>query len=215
MTEMNTSKLKVLFIDWFNTLTSRAFLHKLRQDNPQLFSRIDQKIFDQSPTGWHLEWARGKIGQEEVAEIIAQDVLLSKEEVLDIFADCCKHQDVDNEEIWEVIARIRKRGVKVVLATDNWDIFCRYTIPALSLERHFDDILSSDTVGFLKRDADGGKLLFFEEYLRKNGIDYEECLLIDDSPANISRCCECGLPVLKVSSPIDTLIFLKELEEKL
>ena len=110
MTEMNISKLKVLFIDWFNTLTSRAFLHKLRQDDPQLFSRIDQKIFDQSPTGWHLEWARGKIGQEEVAEIIARDGLLSKQEVLDIFADCCKHQNVDNEEIWEVIAKIRKRG---------------------------------------------------------------------------------------------------------
>lgn len=45
MTDVNIKKLKVVFVDWFVTLTSTMFLSKLKQRDPELFEKIDNKIF--------------------------------------------------------------------------------------------------------------------------------------------------------------------------
>ncbi len=172
MTDVNIKELKVIFVDWYITLTSLMFLNKLKLEQVDLFQKIKDKIFDKNISGWHLDWARGKLNQKDAACFVADDGYISYEEVLKIFADCCSVQQVDTEEFWPVIDKIRAKGIKVVLATDNWDIFCQYTVPALKLDKHFDGILSSNEIGYLKRDTNNGNLLFFADYMQKNHLNY-------------------------------------------
>lgn len=215
MTDVNIKKLKVVFVDWYITLTSMMFLNRLKLENPELFEKINNKIFEKNSEGWHFDWARGKISQKDVADIIADDGYMSYDEVLKTFADCCSVQQVDTEEFWPVIEKIRHKGIKVVMATDNWDIFCQYTIPALKLKERFDDILSSNEVGYMKRDVEDSKLLFFEDYMAKNHLSYDDVILIDDGQINAECCHACGMPIKQVASSADTLAFLKEIAEAL
>lgn len=214
MTDVNIKELKVIFVDWYITLTSLMFLNKLKLEQADLFQKIKDKIFDKNISGWHLDWARGKLNQKDAACFVADDGYISYEEVLKIFADCCSVQQVDTEEFWPVIDKIRAKGIKVVLATDNWDIFCQYTVPALKLDKHFDGILSSNEIGYLKRDINNGNLLFFADYMRKNHLKYNEVVLVDDALVNYNCCKKCGMPVKQVKSSKETLEFLKELAQK-
>lgn len=213
MTDVNIKGLKVVFIDWYKTLASMMFLNKLKFERVDLFEKIKDKIFDKNVTGWHLDWARGELDMSDAAALVAGDGYITKDEVLKIFADCCAAQQVDTEDFWPLIDKIRARGIKVVLATDNWDIFCKYTIPALNLSQHFDDILSSNEIGHIKRDIKDGRLLFFEDYMRKKRLNYNDVILIDDAPANCESCRSCGMSVKQVNSSSETLKFLKEIAE--
>lgn len=214
MTDVNIKKLKVVFVDWFVTLTSTMFLSKLKQRDPELFEKIDNKIFVENFDTWHFDWARGRISKEDVAYLIAAEGYSSYGEVLKIFDECCSIQQVDHpDKLWPVVDKIRAKGIKVVLATDNWDIFCDYTVPALKLREHFDEILSSNELGFIKRDMHDGRLFFFDDYLKDNHIAYEEAVLLDDAPVNIDCCEVCGMPAKLVASSADTLEVLKEIAE--
>lgn len=214
MTDVNIKELKVVFVDWYKTLASMMFLNKLKFERFDLFQKIKDKIFDKNETCWYWDWARGELDMSDAAALVADDGSVSKEEVLKIFADCCAVQRVDTEEFWPVIEAIRAKGIKVVLATDNWDIFCKYTIPALNLYQRFDDILSSNEVGHIKRDIAGGRLLFFEDYMTRNQLNYNEVILIDDASVNCESCLSCGMSAKQVKSSRETLKFLKEIAEE-
>lgn len=215
MTDVNFEKLKVVFIDWYGTLTSRLFFSKLKEEDPLLFEKIDNKIFDKDSMHWHLAWARGILNQNDIAEIIEKEGIVDSKRMLEIFSENSREQKPDHLEIFEVIDRLRAKGIKVVLATDNWDVFCKYTIPALKLKKRFDEVISSSDISCLKRDINGaGRLMFFEEYLKNHHFSYAEAVLIDDSQINYEACQKCGLPFRQVNSTIETLEFLRYIETR-
>ena len=135
MTDVNFDKLKVIFIDWYLTLTSVTFLNKLKVENHDLFRKFIEIIFEQDKTGWHHDWARGKLCKEDAAQKIAQAGIMPYDKVLQTFADCCSHQTIDYPEVLNIIGNLRRQGLKVVMATDNWDVFTDYTVPSLHLYR--------------------------------------------------------------------------------
>lgn len=208
MTDVNFDKLKVIFIDWYLTLTSVTFLNKLKLENHALFRQFIDIIFENNPEGWQYDWARGKLSKEDVAKKISQAGIMPYEKVLQTFADCCSHQSLDFPDTWQKIDAIRQKGIKVVLATDNWDIFYDYTVPNLNLDKHFDDILSSHNLGYLKRDENNNELPFFAQYIKKNNISYQECALIDDNAINIDICQKHSMYGLKIKDTKDTLNLL-------
>lgn len=205
MTDVNFDKLKVIFIDWYLTLTSTTFLNKLKVENHALFRKFIEVIFENNPEGWQYDWARGKLSKEDAAKKISQAGIMSYDKVLQTFADCCSHQSLDYPEAWNMIDALRQKGIKVVLATDNWDIFADYTIPSLHLDKHFDDILSSHWLGYLKRDGQSQNLPFFSTYLQKNGLTYQDSLLIDDNDININTCQKYQMHGMKVKNTEDTI----------
>ena len=99
-----------------------------------------------------------------------------------------------------------------VIATDNVDVFVEYTVPALKLRRHFDDILCSSELKSLKTDTADGKLLFFDDFLRKHNIKYEEAILLDDSRETTDLCKKCGMQAKLIRSPEDVLKMLMMIE---
>lgn len=67
-----------------------------------------------------------------------------------------------------------------MIATDNMDTFERFTIPAMKLNELFDDFLISHSLKVLKEDIQENSISFFDEYLNKNKLTYQETVLLDD-----------------------------------
>lgn len=214
MTDVNFDKLKIIFIDWYLTLTSVTFLNKLKIENYALFRKFIDVIFEHNTEGWQYEWARGNLTKEDAAEKISQAGVSSKEKILQIFADCSSNQILDYPEILQIIQKIRQLGVKVVIATDNWDVFTDYTVPQLHLDDYFDDILSSNQVGYLKRDVVDNCVPFFEKYMDANNISKEEVILLDDAKINVDICQKYEIPAVQIKSCLDTLSLLKMIGDK-
>ena len=208
MTDVNFNKLKVIFIDWYLTLTSTTFLNKLKIENHALFKQFINIIFENNPEGWQYDWAKGKLSKEDVANKIAQAGIMPYEKVLYTFADCCSNQTLDYPNALKKIDKLRKTGIDVVLATDNWDVFTDYTVPCLQLNSHFHDILSSHQIGYLKRDEQKNSIPFFNSYLEKNNIPSEQSLLIDDNIINTETCQRHHMQGIKVQSTKETLNLL-------
>lgn len=185
-----------------------TFINKLKLENHALFRQFIDIIFENNPEGWQYDWARGKLSKEDVAKKISQAGIMPYEKVLQTFADCCSHQILDYPNTFEKIDKLRQTGIKVVLATDNWDIFTDYTVPSLQLNKHFDAVLSSNQIGYLKRDAQNESIPFFAGYLEKNNICAPESLLIDDNALNTETCQKYHMQGIKVQSTQNTLNLL-------
>lgn len=91
------------------------------------------------------------------------------------------------------------------------DSFPRWTVPALLLKTHFDDILDSHTLKAMKGDMDdSGRSLFFSDYLTKYNILPGESLIIDDSEDKEGRIGNVGIEYRKIE-PVFGLV--PELEQ--
>lgn len=214
MTDVNFDKLKVIFIDWYLTLTSTTFLNKLKVENHALFRKFIEVIFENNPEGWQYDWARGKLNKEDAAQKIAQAGIMPYDKVLQTFADCCSHQSLDYPDTFTKIDNLRRSGIKVVLATDNWDVFCDYTIPSLHLNQHFDKILSSNELGYLKRDIYNQHIPFFENFMQNQQLSKDEVVLIDDAAVNIEACQSHKIPAIKTTNCAETLSILENIWEQ-
>ena len=100
----------------------------------------------------------------------------------------------------------------MVIATDNVDVFEEFTVPALKLNKYFDEILCSSTLKCLKHDKKGKKLAFFDDFLTKNNIKYEEAILLDDDEELIRFVKKFGMQGRVISSPENMLQNLMMIE---
>lgn len=92
------------------------------------------------------------------------------------------------------------------------DTFSRYTVPAMKLDKIFDDILSSHHIGYLKDDELlTDTILFFDDYLVENGWSYSDAILIDDSPDKSGKYKKLGFERVLIDSPEALKIELERL----
>lgn len=204
-------KLKVVFIDWHRTLCSCLFFHHLQKNNEKLYDILEHRLFEEMPIEHFIEWMRGNIDKQDIISRLAGDDI-PQYVVADILKTGCETMFLDRKDYLKWIKKIRKRGKKVVIATDNVDIFNDYTVPALKLMRYFDDILCSFQLKNLKTDVKNRKLLFFDTFLKANDIRYDEAIIIDDSEDVIKSCMRCGMQGRLVRSPEDVLKSLMMIE---
>ena len=204
-------RLKVVFIDWHKTLCSCVFFHELHDVDEALFHKLDSRLFDEMPIEGFIDWMRGKISCREIVHYLSGDDL-APEKVFEVLKNGCEKMFLDRRDFLKWIRKIRKKGKMAVIATDNVDVFAEYTVPALKLRRHFDDILCSSELKCLKTDTADGKLLFFDDFLRKHNIKYEEAILLDDSRETTDLCKKYGMQAKLIRSPEDVLKMLMMIE---
>lgn len=175
---------KVVFIDWYNTLSSSRFWSRLedpKHPNYDYFLKIQPILFsDQSNI--ILPWMRGQLTSEEVVDQISDKTGTPKDLIMSELIYSCKNLEFISENSLDLIKSLRKAGLKVVIATDNMDTFMRWTVPSLKLRNIFDGILDSFNLKALKQDfGDNSESLFFSNYLKENLVLPGESVLIDDS----------------------------------
>lgn len=198
---MDKSKLKVVFIDWYKTLSSSMFYVDMKNYDEELCKKYRTKTFVECE---HLleDWLRGKISTQDIISSFASGEEEFKQ-AFEILKNSCENMVFDSPRFPALIKKIRNKGCRVVIATDNMDVFTQFVVPSLSLSELFDGILSSNLNGCKKRDVVDGRLVFFEDYLQRNGLNYEDAVLIDDVETTVELCGQYGLHGICVKSPQD------------
>jgi FMN phosphatase YigB (HAD superfamily) len=174
--------IRVVFVDWHDTLSTSLFW----QQRPGCrlsaadSARVENYVF--GGTELVRPWMLGAVSAEDVCTCAAESLGLAAADLLADLELGCRCFEFDDPASVEAVRAIRDQGIKVVLATDNMDAFCRWTIPALHLGAIFDAILDSASLGVLKGDLVGGQSPFFCPWLSDQRIAPTEAVLVDNSP---------------------------------
>src|SRR3989344_1051105 len=196
-------KYKVIFLDWNGTLSSSKFwghLEDPKHPKNHIFLAIEKSLFGNFR---HLisPWMRGEKTSEEMVKLISDDAGLNYDLAFKEFVKGCKKMKFVSNKVPKIVHEYRKHGIKMVIATDNMDSFSRWTVPALKLDKMFDDILDSSSLKKLKNDFEpDGSNFFFTNYLKKNGIKPDESIIIDDSDDKEGKIQKYGIDYLKIES---------------
>lgn len=181
---------KVVFIDWNKTLSHDLFWGQLK--NPShihhtYHASIDRWLFKENSV--LIEpWMLGKLSYQEVAYKMSQSTNISIDIITKELRFSCEKMRFCINGIENIIRDIQKKGVKVVIATDNMDTFTKFTVPALRLDALFDNILNSYEIRRLKDDVDPiSGILFFDTFLKEHNLQYSDAVLLDDMPDNSGK----------------------------
>jgi FMN phosphatase YigB (HAD superfamily) len=208
---------KTIFIDWNGALSSSKFwwhLENSTRENNEIFERIEKSLFGNLRDLLN-PWMLGKMSSEDVIRKVSQDSKLGYNKLFNEFVKSCKSMKLAPGNPIPIISKLRKKGVKVVIATDNMDSFNRWTYPKLKLFNFFDGCLNSCDIKAMKgHQSKNGKSLFFDKYLRSSGLKPKESVLIDDSEDNAGVISGFGIDYLKIESGVGLSPALKNLLSK-
>lgn len=196
MNNQKFSNIKIVFVDWYKTLSFSNFWNHFYYDGRKsIYDKINQSLYVKPGIDLINNWMRGDLDYNYILNKVSKDIGESRDFLKEELVRSCKNLDVCKESL-NLIQKIREKGIKVVLASDNMDIFRKYTVPALKLEQYFDDFLLSNELGCLKGDSyevlsnkgalgiDNGGSPFFGNFLQNTGVKYNQTVLIDDSLPN-------------------------------
>lgn len=176
---------KVIFIDWNGTLSDSRFWDRWSEvsDEFKRYERIQEVLFS-SEEGRRIirDWMRGVRSAENVLRYLHEMTGIPMVELESELRYSSEHMKIADPSVINKIQTLRAGGAKVVIATDNMDIFRLWTVPALKLDGLFDGILTSDSAGALKTELNGDGLSpFFRQYLTENSLQAGDSVIIDDS----------------------------------
>lgn len=177
---------KAVFVDWDGTLSNSRFWERWSKD-PEQQSKYNliQKILFRDAHDVVQNWMLGFHSTASVVSYLADATGLHYEDLVKELRYSSEHMEFIDSDALHTIQNIRKKGTKVVIATDNMDTFRHWTMPALKIDDLFDGVLISDNRGAFKSQGnDDGTSLFFHHYLSQNDIKRGETVLIDDSINN-------------------------------
>lgn len=207
---------KAIFIDWNKTLSFSLFwdhLKDLEESHPMHLNNIQNSLFGKLD---YLvkPWMRGEYTTEFIVKKLAEETGLEYDHLLKEFILSCQTMKIE-PEVLELIQEIRKKGTKVVIATDNMDALDRWTVSALKLHEYFDNILNSYSIKALKGDLnEDGDSLFFMDYLKKHNLKNNETVLLDDSQIKPEIAKKHGIDFIHITTENTLQKVLKSLLDK-
>jgi len=173
--------MKVLFLDWYKTLSNSLFWEQIKHTDPEKFEKISVSCF-LTRAGLTKPWMRGEYSSEDMVKFIAKDTKLDKKYLLNELEKSASEMKFVSEAVPDLVQKLRKKGLWVVVATDNMDTLTRWTVPAMKLNKLFDEILCSWDIKALKGDFEGKKSLFFDSFFKDHPkIKPSDCTIIDDT----------------------------------
>ena len=143
---------KAIFFDWNKTLSNSLFWEQLGDFNHERHEwneNISTYLFRDNKN-LISDWMRGEIADKEIVNRISLQFGYSSDVLLEDLIDSCRNMKLVSDEVITLVQRLRQKGIRCVIATDNMDTFRKYTVPALELEKYFDDILVSSDSGVFK-----------------------------------------------------------------
>lgn len=190
--------IKAIFLDWNGTISKDYFWKSLKTKNNELFEKINKILFVDNSYIIN-EWMLGNVKINDILNLLSKETKASQEYLMEELVFGLKQMDFVIHDLKDIIKKIQKNDIKVVLSSDNMDIFS-YVIDNLNLKNIFDDILLSNILKHLKNDVDSNNhALFFHDYIIKNNLKYDECVLIDDSKSLVDMCKKVGMNNIKIN----------------
>ena len=141
--------IKTIFLDWNGTICNNVFWQQLDNNSTkEIFEKIKKCLFIDN--GNLIDpWMKNQLSMNDIINIISNETKINKQFLKEQLIFSSENMNFVNPEIPNIIKLIQEKGIKVVLASDNMDVF-RYTISKLKLDLLFDDLLLSNEIGFLK-----------------------------------------------------------------
>ncbi len=203
---------KIIFIDWYKTLSNSLFWEHLQNINHPYNKHLEAIEKSMFQNNRHLinPWMRGEYTSEDVCKILSEDSGVPQEIILNELAESCRQMKYVSDEIPGLIDEIKSKGIKVVMATDNMDTFERFTMPAMKLKESFDGFLISYSLKFLKGNTTENSIPFFDEYLNKHNLNYQDTVLLDDCLDDTGIYNRLGLRIIQITSPEKLIAVLRE-----
>lgn len=200
--------IKTIFLDWNGTICNNVFWQQLDNDSTkEIFEKIKKSLFIDN--GNLIDpWMKNQLSMNDIVDTIYNETKINKQFLKEQLIFSSENMNFVNPEIPNIIKLIQEKGIKVVLASDNMDVF-RYTISKLKLDLLFDDLLLSNEIGFLKTEWTGNTSLFFKNYIKRKNLNINKCILIDDAKNLIDMCHDIRMQNLKIDNCHETINKLK------
>lgn len=207
------SQYKTIFFDWNKTLSNSLFWSQLADSKHVRHAWHENIVNFVFVKNRHLidDWMRAKLDERHMAKLLSEEFGYPEDLILKDLAESCKNMQLVSTEALDLVGKLRKKGSKCVIATDNMDTFLKYTRPAMRLDDYFDDFLVSFENKILKFDVGDNSIPFFDDYLEKSGLTYEDVLLIDDCVDKSGIYDRLGFKILQIFNPDDFLEKLRKL----
>lgn len=207
-----SQNIKALFIDWNKTLSNSHFWFQLENKN-HVYNNYHEIIIN-----WLFEknvdlinpWMRGSFTAKQLCERIAKENNLNQKIVYDTLKESCENMSLCSVKTIDLVTKIRNKGIKVVIATDNMDTFRDFTIKGMELEKYFDNFLISCELKVLKYDTKEQEIPFFDKFLKSNNWSYSDVVLIDDSEDKTGIYDKLGFKIMLVKEQSDLLNYLRK-----
>ncbi len=200
--------IKTIFLDWNGTICNNVFWQQLNNNSTkEIFEKIKKCLFIDS-RNLIDPWMKNQLSMNDIINTIYNETKINKQFLKEQLIFSSENMNFVNPEIPNIIKSIQEKGIKIVLASDNMDVF-RYTISKLKLDLLFDDLLLSNEIGFLKTEWTGNTSLFFKNYIKRKNLNPNECILIDDSKKLTDMCHDIGMQNLKIDNCHETINKLK------
>lgn len=189
---------KAIFIDWMGTLSTSLFWNK-HNKRASRFAR--RWLFDEN-SELIAPWMKGQFSSEQICHKIADGEKVDYHTLFNELKQSFVDMRLCNPEVIDIVEKLRCRNFIVGIATDNMDTFLRFTVPSLDLEKYFDSILVSHALKAVKSDfSKTGDSLFFDDFIHKCGITYQDAVLFDDSTAKLKPLEKLGMQIIRIKSP--------------
>jgi FMN phosphatase YigB (HAD superfamily) len=177
---------EAIFIDWDGTLSDSRFWERWKDDPgySDKYDKIQSALF-QSAIGKLMltDWMTGDRDYRDILTYLTKFAGMNYEELESELHYGAENMKLIDEGVLSKIQHLRDTGKQVVIATDNMDVFSKWTVPALKLNDYFDDILNSSSIRVLKSEISPkySRSMFFHRYLTDMNIAPKDTVLIDNS----------------------------------
>ena len=155
-------------------------------DESEIMRKINNFIFGTK----HLlnSWMTGEISYQELNRLLSY-----KFDVDEGYLNNLLIQNMENYlwnwDLINLFQKYRKEKIKILLTTNNNDIFTLIAVPKYNLNYYFDKIYNSADIKYLKGENDHR---LFMEISKEYNIEKREILIIDDTKRIIEEANELG-----------------------
>jgi len=162
-------------LDHVNHDYSQTGYYNTKESGFELYSKINKIIFESKYL--NKSWMVNELSFEEMNLILSNKLNVEKEYLDKILIQSIKEIKW-NWDLINLYQKYRKQGIKVIITTDNMDIFSKIAIPYNNFDKYFDKIFNSADIKLLKIE---NNYQFLNDISNEYGLNTNEILIIDDN----------------------------------
>ncbi len=183
---MRSMSIRTILFDFGNVLAffdHRLISHRLKEHSP-LAADVLHAALVGSPL--ELDYESGRITTAEFVRLVRDQCRLTCSDA--VFAESWADIFWPNEEVLALLPRLRPRYRLLLGSNTNELHAARFRRQFADAFRHFDHLVLSHEARTRKPEA-----AFFQHCLSLAACNAEECVFIDDLPANVAGAQACGM----------------------
>jgi len=152
-----------------------------KESNSEILDNIQKILWDNK----YLvkSWMKNEISYDDVNLLISSKTNITKEFYNEILIKSIKEFEW-NWELINLYQKYRQQGIKVIMTTDNIDLFSTIAIPYNNFSIYFDKIFNSADIKLLKDEDD---YRFFNNISKEFKLNPNEILIVDDKKVIIEE----------------------------